>query len=237
MMRLPCQLGGRAYWMLMSSLPHLPDFERANRLPIGPERLAARLHLLDPADLERVHALEALLAWRQPSGDEAGDTAAWYERAARWQAREPDVQVHSLVTEILSRRALMAALRHRQAGLPAPASGERCGPGPWMAKVVRTWNEPHFGLAQRLPWLVQARERLQQGDALGLERLTTRLDWTDAARLRRRQPVAGSAVLAYRLQWQLLHRWLQRDPAVARARLLALAAAARTSAPVQAMQS
>jgi len=218
--------GGRAYWMLMASLPHLPDFERANRLPIGPERLAARLQLLDAADLERVHALDALLAWRRPSGDEANEAVAWCERAARWQAGEPDAPVRSAVTDILARRALLAALRRRRAGLPAPAPAEQRGPGPWMSKIARCWNEPHFGLAHRLPWLVPALERLQQGDAVGLERLMTRLDWTDATELRRRQPVHGSAVLAYRLQWRLLQRWLQRDPAVARSRLLALAAAA-----------
>lgn len=234
MSMLPARPSGRSYWMLMASLPHLPSIERATRLPIGPERLEARLQMLEPADLSRLHHVFALLAWRRPAGDEGRDAAAWCEQARHWQATEPDAGVRALVVECLGRRSLLAALRRRRAGRPAPGVHEAWGVGPWGDKVRRSWAEPHFGLAHRLPWLVQAHERLEQGNALGLQTLLDRLDWAAAERLRQLYPVAFSAVLAYRLQWGVLQARLRGDPAVARDRLRALAGAALSPASQEA---
>lgn len=216
----------RSYVMLATSLPHLPHFEHTRRLPIGPERLESRMRLLGAADLDRLREVRKLLSWQRRWDDETADMAEWCANIDRWQAGEPDAEVRELIVDMLSRRSLLAALRRRRAGRPAPGRFERWGCGPWMDKVKRCWNEAHFGLAYRLPWLVQARDLMERGDALELQRLTVRLDWEGAAGLRRRQPTGYGGVLAYQLQWDVLHEWLRHDVGAARMRLKALVASA-----------
>lgn len=221
-----------SYTMLLASLPHLPDFERTKRLPIGPERLAQRLRLLDPEDQARLHAVCELLAWRIHAHDASSAMQRWRAAIESWLATEGDADVRERVCAALSRRSLLAALRRRHAGLPAPGPHEHWGHGEWMSKVARSWNEAHFGLAFRLPWLVTARDLLERGAAIELDRLCARLDWDDAGRLRQRRPAGYAAVLAYRLRWKILHDRLRQNDTAARARLQALVQAACPAHPL-----
>lgn len=210
----------RRYWMLVASLPHLPRHDRAERVPIGPERLAARLQMLVDTDRARLQSACALLDWKVPIDDDT-DAMTLAEAARQWAAGEADALVRELVLGRLTDRALLAALRRRRVARPPPAGV----PGlPWP--LHRHWSDPSFGLGARLPWLAEAQALLARHDAIALERLTCSLEWSACARVRRDAPRTFAAVLAYRLQWNVLHRWLGRDAAEARTTLQALADAA-----------
>ena len=57
----------RQYIALIASLPPLPPFDRAERLPINEDRLAVLLRMLEGEDLAMVERVASFLAWqRQP---------------------------------------------------------------------------------------------------------------------------------------------------------------------------
>jgi len=208
----------RRYWMLAASLPHLPPLGRVERLPIGPERLAARLQMLSATDRARLQSALVLLDWRVPSDDDC-DAAALADAARQWAAGEADPLSRCLVLDRVTERALLAALRRRRADRSPPAVDV---PGlSWP--LHRRWTDRAFGLGTRLPWVSEAQALLECHDAIALERLTCSLEWNAAANVRRVAPRTFAAVLAYRLQWRVLHRWLGRDEAQARTALQGLA--------------
>lgn len=210
--------------MLLSSLPHLPHFERATQLPIGPQGLAARLQMLSATDQGRLQRMTDLLSWTLP-GAASGRTEL-PARIAAWMSQEPDTAVHGLVQHHLWRLALLIALRHKHAQATAPAARLLDLLGPWAPSVRHRWAESLFGLGARLPWLAQVRQHMLDGQALALQEAIDRALWAEADDLRRSQGVSGSAVLAYALQWRVLKRWLDHDPAVAASRLRQLSQAA-----------
>ena len=52
------------YITLVSSLPYLPPFEKAERSPITRLRLEQRLHSLEADDAKQLAIAEALVSWR-----------------------------------------------------------------------------------------------------------------------------------------------------------------------------
>jgi hypothetical protein len=52
------------YITLVSSLPYLPPFEKAERSPITRLRLEQRLHDLEPDDARQLALAELLASWR-----------------------------------------------------------------------------------------------------------------------------------------------------------------------------
>jgi hypothetical protein len=131
--------------------------------------------------------------------------------------------LRELVAFRLGVRTLVAALRRKRLGRPAPRSEERWGVGPWTRSVARRYADPDFGLEHVLPWLPAARHLLESGDAVGLEQLLFGLVWDELERLTRRDRLGFGAVLAYVFKWDLVDRWLRRDAALAARRLDALA--------------
>ena len=55
----------RSYYMLVTSLPHLPHFLKAERLPINPQKLRKRRSMLDPEDDTDIQRALDLLQWRR----------------------------------------------------------------------------------------------------------------------------------------------------------------------------
>ena len=55
-------MGNHQYYMLLSSLPALQRFDRAERLPISRERLMNRMNMLLPEDAETIVAEETARA-------------------------------------------------------------------------------------------------------------------------------------------------------------------------------
>jgi len=95
--------------------------------------------------------------------------------------------------------------------------------GPWTRDVARRYADPDFGLEHVLPWLPSARQLLDTGDAVGLERLLFGLVWDELERMTCDDRQGFGAVLAYVFKWDLADRWLRRDAALALRRLDTLA--------------
>ena len=61
-----------------------------------------------------------------------------------------------LVEAQLEQCTLVAALRRRRSGDPAPALGETWGIGPRLADIGAHWQAALFGLGAVFPWLAEA---------------------------------------------------------------------------------
>ncbi|MEW6356718.1 MAG: DUF2764 family protein [Planctomycetota bacterium] len=206
----------RYYYMLMVSLPYLPRFDRAERLPINRDRLQDRLRMLEPDDADRVASLMSFRGWadlpRAQTPDEMERDIKQVEHLMG------DRRLRPVLEFPVDQRTIMAALRRRRRGLPAPAAGERWGLGPWVEHIRQNWEHPDFKLGAVFPWVPQARAHLDAGEALALSRLLMGLVWDRMGRITEGHEFEFRAVLAYLLKWDIVQRWLSYDKDAARIR-------------------
>lgn len=205
------------YYDLVASLPHLPYFERADRLPITPLRLEQRLRLLKPAHAEQLALARSLVRWRPDRLH--GKTDA--EQVAEYDALMtlPMERALSQYVEFrMDQQTLVAALRRKREGEEAPEASVRWGTGPWVRHVRKHWDEPDFRMAMLHPWLPQARDFLAAGDAQALERLLMASAWRRLERHAERNTFSFEAVFAYVFKWDMLRAWLACDANKAKTR-------------------
>ncbi|QSA97820.1 DUF2764 family protein [Methylococcus sp. EFPC2] len=209
-----------AYYTLIGSLPHLPRLDQAERLPISRLKLEQRLRMLETEDAEQLARAETLAAWQMTLSKPKTDA----DMVARYQEAMHSMQpvLRDFLEFRFGLQTLVAALRRRQVGAPAPARGEAWGTGPWLPTIVRLWNEPDFGLAKVHPWLPEARGYLERQDALALERQLMTVVWNWLSRTAESNAFGYEAVVAYVFRWDLLRAWLARSPAAAKTRFQAL---------------
>ena len=196
----------RSYFTLVASLPPLPHFERAKTLPINPERLEARLRMLDPDDAESAAMALDFLRWQsQPMGRTDAEIVARYARIMD-QARDPDLR--ELVDSRMQLRTVVAALRRRRLGQPPPRRSEAWGVGPFVPRIEAHWQEPDFGLAGVYPWLPEVRRHLEAGETLEVQRLLMDAVWQHLSALESGQTFTFERVLIYLFKWDIVRRWL-----------------------------
>ncbi len=209
-----------SYYTLIGSLPHLPSFEKAQRLPISRLKLEQRLRMLTPEDAEQLARAEALASWPMTLAKPRSDA----EMIVRY--REAMASMQPVLRQYLEFRfglqTLMAAIRRRQAGLPAPVRGEAWGVGPWLTTIERHWSEADFALAKVHRWLPEARGYLERQDALALEKHLMGVLWGWLSRLAESNPFGFEAVVSYVFRWDILRVWLACDASAARTRFQAL---------------
>ena len=196
----------RCYYTLIASLPPLPHFEKATRLPINRERLQGRLRMLTEQDFSLVARLAAFLRWQRQTRDRS-DAVIVHDYQALHRHITGTACAH-LVEQTVTRRTVVVALRRRQRGLPAPAVDEPWGLGPWVGALQRNWAHPEFGLGGVFPWIGRVQELLAAGEALELERLLTGLGWEQLSRAQPADVFRFDALLVYLFRWNLLEQWL-----------------------------
>jgi hypothetical protein len=108
----------------------------------------------------------------------------------------------------IDQRTIMAALRRRSRGLPAPTAGEPWGVGRYVNHIERNWDHPDFKLGAVYPWIPQARAHLEAGETLALERLLKNTLWDRVDRSVPAYEFGFSAVLVYIIKWDILDLWL-----------------------------
>jgi hypothetical protein len=196
--------------MLLSSLPALPYFARAEALPIGAERLRTRLGMLGADDAATLGVAWDFVRWRR--GASAVTDAELVERFERLGDTPRERLVRECVLPRLEVVTLLAALRRRRDGEAAPPKAP-WGIGELLVTIARRWSQPEFGLGQRMPWLPRARALLEQEEFLQLETLLAAIAWQQLERIDQAGAYGLRNVIAYLLKWDILERWLSLDPA------------------------
>lgn len=203
------------YYTLLTSLPWLPHFDQAERLPISQERLAERLRMLQPDDAQVVRRGLAFWEWRQHPTERTDQEMIERYRKLKNVIRHPILQ--QLIGFTIDQRTIMVALRRRHRGLPAPGSHETWGVGQWVKHIEQHWDDPDFRLGNRHPWIPQARAYLEQGQTFALERFLMQHLWTHIDRLVPGNNFGFESVLAYLFKWRLVQQWLSYDVEAANA--------------------
>jgi hypothetical protein len=212
----------------MASLPPI-GFLSDKEPPIGRTRLMERLADLAPDDAALLRRLIEIVSWRFV--DVTRDDAAFLAEAEALLADIGNPTLAAVLRDRLETRTVVAALRRRHAGEDAPPKGARWGFGRHVERLRAGWSLPDFGLAAFYPWLPAAREALEAGDAVALERLLLETAWGQQARQAPGHEFDFEAVALYVLRWSMADRWARYDADAAQARFGALLDAALEDAP------
>ncbi len=193
------------YIMLMSSLPSPEALFLAKRPPLSRLKLDRRLRILAPEHARALRLTEKVLHW----GDiPLSTTDAELVARARTAVREIENEtVRLLIRDRLEIRTCMVALRRRQRGESAPASGTAWGFGRWTRHIARNWTEASFRLDAVFPWLREADTLLKAGETLPLQRLILQQAWKSANRRKGAHQYDFEAVVVYVLKWNIVDRW------------------------------
>jgi hypothetical protein len=210
------------YVTLVASLPALGDLFAAKQTPISRLRLEQRLRGLEPEDKALLDEMLDLVAWRRLELERSD--AEIVRRARRLVPRLPTMTLRRAVEHRLEMRTILAALRRRQRGEPAPAAAEVWGHGRWTRTIRERWQEPGLGVERAHPWVLEAAAHVESGDALALESLLMRETWTTTGRLALGHAFDFTAVGLYMLRYQLLERRVAYDVEAAALRFRALVA-------------
>ncbi len=199
-------MGSQPYYTLLASLPPLPRFDQTDRLPITRERLEQRRSMLTPEDLALYERTAEFLAWQRQTATRTDEEMITKFREMEKRIALPTLQ--SIFDFPIDQRMVMAALRRRFRGLPAPAAGEPWGVGRYVNHIERNWDQPDFRLGAVYPWIPQARAHLEAGETLALERLLKNTLWDHVDRSVPAYEFGFSAVLVYIIKWDILDLWL-----------------------------
>ena len=223
------------YVMLMSSLPALGPMLAAKHAPINDTRLEKRLKGLRPEHRHEVASVANLLSWSRLGLADAD--ADLVKRTRRLIPTLTSETLVALVRDRMELRTVVAALRRRHAGEDAPAPDTLWGYGRFVRRIRENWREPGFGVEVAFPWVLQAKEKLENEDAAGLERILLETVWRKAASLAARHDFDFEAVALYLVRWNLLDRWTRYDADAAAARFKTLVEEALDRAPGALMEA
>jgi hypothetical protein len=208
------------YVMLMSSLPFHGPLFAAKRPPLSRIKLDQRLGVLEQEDALLLRRIEDLLQWRNiPMGFTDAELC---NRARALLDGLEDGTVKDTIIWRLELRTIVAALRRRQQGLPAPGKEELWGFSRWVNHIAGNWNELTFRLEQVYPWLGEGVKLLRQNDTVALERLLLGVAWEQLGRLGAGHDFDFEAVVIYVLRWNIIDRWTRYNSDVAEKRFAGL---------------
>lgn len=207
----------KGYYTLVASLPHLPRFDKADRLPITRERLIQRLKMLDSEDYKLAENVVEFIAWRrQPVGRTNAEIVSVYNQEVK---RTFQSKLLKPLFELpVNQKTIITALRRREKGLPRPNPEEPWGVGPLVTHIERNWDKPFFKLQSTYPWIVQAQTYLHEGELLKLEYLLANLIWNKLEFLLIKNYFGFEVVVAYLLKWDILQQWLSYNTEKAKTR-------------------
>lgn len=208
---------GRGYYTLITSLPHLPRFDKADRLPITRERLIQRLKMLEPEDYKLATIVAEFIAWRrQPVGRTNAEILSIYNQGVELIFESKLLK--PLFELSVTQKTILTALRRREKGLPRPYPGEPWGVGPLVSHIEHNWDKPFFKLHSTYPWIVQAQTYLHEGELLKLEYLLANLIWNKLETLLFKNYFGFEVIVAYLLKWDILQQWLSYNKEEAKTR-------------------
>jgi hypothetical protein len=203
------------YLTLATSLPHLPYFERADRVPLTELALKQRLSMLDSDDAAELRRAVNLLTWRRHPV--AAQTEHIQRQFQRFMETVKSPALRDYVDWRIGGRTAMAALRLKERGHLAPPE-RPWGVGRFVRVIETNWDKNDLGLAAVFPWLPEARQLSATGEPLALERLQMAVVWRRLTSMGESNPVGFEFVIAYVFKWDILQRWIANDPHKAKGR-------------------
>jgi hypothetical protein len=207
----------KGYYTLLTSLPHLPRFDKADRLPITRERLMERLKMLDPEDYKLAELIAEFISWRQQApGRTNAEVLSIYKQGIELIFESKLLK--PLFELTVNQKTILTALRRRGKGLPRPSPGETWGVGPLVSHIEHNWDKPYFKLRFAYPWIVQAQTFLNDGELLKLEYLLANLTWNKLEFMLFKNYFGFEVVVAYLLKWDILQQWLSYNTEEANSR-------------------
>lgn len=202
-------MGTDRYYTLMASLPALPPLFSERRPPCSRYSLEERLRMLEPEDARDLEQLGRLMMWASlPLEITDREVVAMAETVTR-EIQSP------LLREVaewrIELRTVVAAIRRRAAGEPAPGKDEVWGFGRWTRTLGQNWGKTDFGLSDALPWISEFNERIEKMDSLGFEKSLLQLVWKYLSRQAEGHYFDFEAVALYVQRWDVIHRWSMYD--------------------------
>jgi hypothetical protein len=212
----------------MASLPAIRLLSEKEP-PINRARLIERLKSLAPEDATLLEQLSQVVAWS--AVDVTLDDETYVRSVEALLAEIESPTLADALRDRLELRTVVAALRRRHAGEDPPPKGARWGYGRHVERLREGWNLPDFGLSAFYPWISAARDAIEAGDAIALERLTLEIVWRQQEQRGLGHEFDLEAVTLYLVRWSLADRWARYDADVAAHRFQDLVDAALADAP------
>ena len=204
------------YYMLMASLPPLPPYFTSDQTPISRLRLDRRLAMLERDDREELAEIEDLMRWdRLPLDITDREILA---RAHGFIPRIRSETLRAVATWRLEVRTVVAGLRRRTLGRPAPGRGDQWGYGRWVRHIEQKWSSADFGLGGIMPWVAEFSRLIGDKDTLGFERELLGVAWQYMSRASEGHYFSFEAVTLYVLRWDIIARWTAYDGQLAQQR-------------------
>lgn len=204
------------YYTLIASLPALPRFDKAERLPISHERIDRRLRMLEEGDAAKLDQVIKFLLWQKQPVVETNEILAKGYRDLMEMDLSPDIK--NYIELRMALRTIVAALRRKYRELPPPQAGEVWGVGRWVKHIENHWEDGDFKLGSIFPWIAEARGYLVEDKTVALEKLLMNTTWNWLDRLAMGKEFEFETVVAYFFKWELVNRWLTYNRKVANER-------------------
>lgn len=204
-------MGRRTYYDLIASLPGLPIRFDVERPPISQLRLMERLQILDADDATVVEQWTNFVGWdRQVLEQTDEDIAQSYQRLI---GEISNTTLLELIQRRMDTRTIIAAVRRRRAGMPAPT-----GVGQWVDKIRRDYQHPQFQLQTLYPWIGRFDQLLGEGQALEAQRIIFEFNYRELEELAPDDMFSFEALLIYLARWEIIDRWTSLDEAAGKTR-------------------
>ena len=201
-------MADNAYFTLLTSLPHIDSLFSSQITPISRFQLDKRLSMLTSDDQKRLVTIENLLHWDH-LGDDV-DEKALIRQAERARATLGSQALRDLIDWRLDIRTVVAALRMKHAGQPAPSEA-KWSYGSRYAYIRGHWSSPTLGLGGAFPWIPRVNEYLRTGKCVELEKVLLQAVWDHLDHMAMKHRNDFEAVVIYVLRWNLVARWTAYD--------------------------